>query len=385
MWAIYHLFKNYGLSIIIFTLVSKIIIFPTTLKQQRGQAKMTALQPRINAIRKQYANNSQKAYEEQQKLYKQEGYNQFASCLPALIQFPVLIGVLDVVYRPLTHILRLGSDTINKAAEILKTVFIAEGKSGYDATLSQYADLLNNFGVNEAAIKARPELAIMSVAKNEELSSRLFSSIDPDFVNSVSSLDTTFFGVDLNSIPSFTPEVWTRTAILLALIPILSGVVQLVMTIVTQRRQKKLNAEVQGGGCLNVTMYFFPVFSVWLALNYPAGVGFYWIFSSLFSFLIMIAMNAYYNEKRTAALIERDKAKMKDKKPSRFQQMLDQQRELMQQQQNGVRPSIPEKSDEDKLSRSEMQAYNRRLINEARKRMAEKYGDEYTDTDKDKE
>ncbi|MGYP000821798262 len=140
-----------------------------------------------------------------------------------------------------------------------------------------------------------------------------------------------------------------------------------------------------GAGCMNVMLYGMPLFSVWLAFTVPAGVGFYWIWSSVFSLIQSVALYSYFTPKRIEEINVKLKEKNKNKKPGLMQRMMDQQNELMRQQEaakNGGR--VDYDADTEGMSRSEKQNYNRQLINEARKRMAEKYGEEYTEDD-DKE
>ncbi len=379
MRVIYNFCGNYGLSIVLFTIFTKLIMYYWNRKSHIGSAKVNKLAPQMAKIRKQYANNQEKMIAEQQKLYKEVGYNQFSGCTTLLIQFPILFGVLDVVYRPLTHIVKLGKDTISKASEILETVFIKSGKNGYDANLAQYAEELEALGISKANITNRPELELIKLSNDAELCNSIFGESYADFFDKVRDFGATntFLGIDLSQTPTFSPEKWTAAAIMLALIPILSGVVQLVMTFYTQHQQKKSNPDaMKNMGCMNVMLYGMPLFSVYLALTFPAGVGFYWLCSSLFSFLITIFMYIYYTPKRIDVIIEKDKIKAQNKKPSRFEQMLEEQRALLEQQ-NGTAPARKSNDEENGMSRSELQAYNRKLINDARKRMAEKYGDEY--------
>lgn len=141
----------------------------------------------------------------------------------------------------------------------------------------------------------------------------------------------------------------------------------------------------QGGGCLTFMMYFFPLLSVWFAFSVPAGVGFYWIWSALFSFIITFCLNQYFTPERTEAINEKEKEKARiyaEKHPEKktfMQKMLEQQE--MANQQNAAKNG--KKSGGSKNSRSEIKKYDRDKIKEARKRMAEKYGDIYDDTDND--
>ncbi|MEG0614410.1 MAG: membrane protein insertase YidC, partial [Oscillospiraceae bacterium] len=123
MWAIYQVFHNYGIAIVIFTIITRALLTPLSAKQEKSSARMMAFQPKLKALEKKYGKNKEKMQEEQMKLYSEEGINPMGSCLPLLIQFPILFGIIDVVYRPLTHILRFGSDIIEKASKIALDFF----------------------------------------------------------------------------------------------------------------------------------------------------------------------------------------------------------------------------------------------------------------------
>ena len=84
MYLIYSLCHNYALAIIIFTVVTKLLLFPVNYHTQKGSARMQLLNPKMQKLRKSFANNPQRLQEEQQKLYQQEGINPMGSCLPAL-------------------------------------------------------------------------------------------------------------------------------------------------------------------------------------------------------------------------------------------------------------------------------------------------------------
>lgn len=355
MYWIYEVVNNYGLSIIIFTLITKIILFPTAYKQQLGTARMSLLNPKLNKIRKQYANNQQKMAEEQQKLYQEEGINPMGSCLPLIISMILLYGVLDVVYRPLSHILRISSGTLDAAKQIITD---------------------NNLA--DKYFKTRPELTILSRVKENP---DLFSSLGSDFTDKVCHFKNTFLGVDLGVIPTIHPDVWNKAAVALVMIPILSGLIQLIFTIYSQHKSKQMNPDMPNMGAMKAVMFIMPVFSVWLAFAVPAGVGFYWIWSSLFSLIQSIGLYAYFSKGRTLAINEKLKEKNKDKKPGFMQRMMEQQSELMKQQEQAKKGGRADyNADTEGMSKSERSEYNRQLINEARKRMAEKYGEEYTET-----
>jgi len=344
---------------------------PLNIKSQRSSAKMRALNPKLEKLRKSFSNNPQRLQEEQMKLYSEEGINPMASCLPLFIQLPILYGVFDVVYRPITHIIRAGKDVIAQATEITKGLLTDVSK-----------ETLSNFN-------QRPEIYIVKeIQKNPDA----FSSLDAEFVENVTNFNNKLFGiVDLGDIPTLKPEVWNTAAIILILIPFMSGIIQLIMTVYSQIRSKKLNPDAPSMAGMNIMLYVMPVFSVWIAFSFPAGIGFYWTMSSLFSFVQSIILYKIYTPEYVAKLVEKDKEKRKHKKRpnmmERYQQMMEEQMG----QQTGApvdnsrkiatAKSSDDESGEVKLSRSKQKEYEKMIIREARRRQAEKYGEEFIDDD----
>lgn len=383
MWLMYQITHNYAWAIILFTLITKIILFPLSVKQQKSSAAMAAFQPKLEKLKKQYGNNQQKLQEEQMKLYSEEGINPMASCLPLFIQFPILYGIFDVVYRPLTHILHAGKDAINAATEITRNIFTADG------------------GAVPAYFEHRPEIYIVKEVQKDPSAFSSMAEQFPDFAEKVTGFSNKLFGiVDLGDIPTLHPETWNAAAVILLMIPIMSGIIQLIMTIYMQIRNKKMNPDAPSMGGMNIMLYVMPLFSVWIAFKYPAGIGFYWTMSSLFSFVQSIVLYHVYTPEYVASLVEKDKKKRKKKnRPNmmeRYQKIMEEQM-AAQNGQNGQSGSSKAKSgavaakvsDDDeeegtsevKISRAKQKEYEKMIIREARRRQAEKYGEEFIDDD----
>lgn len=367
MKLIYNLVGNYGVAIILFTFVTKLILLPIYYKQQKNQARTQLLNPKIAKLREKYKNKPEKFQEEQLRLYGEENINPYAGCLPSLLSLIVLWGVLGVVYKPMTYILDYKSDTIDAAKSIV--VSLAEDTEKAQKEMDKQS--------------SRQELIIMEkvLAQPEEFAAQM-DSVDPEFTAKVADFADTFRlgNVKLSEKPDWNPS--KNSSIWLWLLPFGSGIVQLILTIYMQMMQKKRNADMPGMGSMTAMLMIMPVFSVWLAFTVPAGVGFYWLCSSLFSFVQSVGLYAWFNEARVQKIgeIERKKAK-NNRRPSMMQKLLEQQEELNRQQ-NASRPNAPANrasySDDDevpRLSKSEKEKFNTAVIQEARKRMAAKYND----------
>ncbi|MBQ5332283.1 MAG: YidC/Oxa1 family membrane protein insertase [Oscillospiraceae bacterium] len=376
MWAIYQVFKNYGVAIFLFTVVTRLVMFPLSVKQQKSSAAMAAFSPKLERLKKQYANNPQKLQEEQMKLYAEEDINPMASCGTLIPQMLFLYGIFDVVYRPLTHILHVSKAEIASLKAIAAPLF--EGNRYFEQ---------------------RPEIYILqAVQDNEELFAGA-NGVSTEILDKIADFDNKLFGlVDLGAVPNSLfgdGTVWNAAAISLMLIPVLSGVIQLIMTFYTTAKQKKLNPEAssQMAG-MNAMFYVLPIMSVWMAFSFPAGIGYYWICSSLVGFIQSIILNKVYTPEYVAKLIEKDKQKNKNKKKSGFMQKYNELLQEQMKQQNASSGSNgkiattgvvkdEETGEEIKLSKAQLKEYERKIIAEARRRQAEKYGDEYIEDDKD--
>lgn len=366
MYGIYQFCKSYGLSLIIFALLTKLLLLPLNIKSQRSAAKMRALNPRLEKIKKSFANNPQRIQQEQMKLQTEEGVNPMSGCLPALIQFPILFGIVEVVYSPLTHILRFSKDLLANATVLLQKMYEAES--------------ITPSGI----LKTRQELAILKYASDPQYSS-YFQSLGSDFMDKITDFkgNNMFLGfIDLGSQADLHPEIWTAGAIALVAIPVLSGLINLATTVISQIQQKKNNPAAATMGSMNVMMYAMSIFYIWFSFSIPSGAAFYWTVSGVFGLIQMIALNRYYTQERCELILQADKEKNKGKpkKPGFMQTLMEQQQQALNSQTTSSSSSSG-KSQRDGLSKTEYNKANTKAINEARKRMAEKYGDEYSEDD----
>ena len=381
MKVIYNFVGNYGISIILFTFVTRMILFPVSYKQQKNAARMQLLNPKLKKLQEKYKNDPNKLQMEQFQLYQDENINPYSSCLTSFIPLILLWGVLAVVYKPMTYIMDYKEDMIEDAKCIVLSLDEEEEKNLSKNSMRQELIIMDKMIQNPEAFSAAiRDGEITFIEKNAEKTRKL-SSIDSNFVTEVTDFAETFTlgNVKLSETPSTNPS--ENSSFFLFLIPILSGLMQLIFTIYTQSMQKKRNPDMPSMGGMNIMLYMMPLFSIWLAFTVPAGVGFYWLCSSVFSFLQSMFLYAWFNEERVERIgeAEREKAKKTKKRPSMMQRLMEQQEEMMrQQEQQGISGNRIRYSDGDggtKISRAEMEEYNTAVIREARRRIAEKYGD----------
>lgn len=391
MKLIYSWVGNYGIAIILFTLFTKLLLLPVSYKQQKNAARMQLINPKLKKLQEKYKDKPEKLQLEQSKLYQEENINPYSSCLTSFIPLILLWGVLAVVYKPMTFIMDYKKPVIEEAKSIVLQMDPDSEKTLNKNSMRQELIIMGKILQDPegfTAIVKDGKITITDKDGNE--SEQKLSEIDSTFVPKVTNFAKTFVigGTNLSETPNINPT--KNSTPFLFLIPILSGLMQLAMTIYMQYMQKKRNPDMPNMGMMNGMLYFMPLFSVWLAFTVPAGVGFYWLCSSAFSFLQSVLLYTWFNEARVEKIgeAERAKAKTQKRRPSMMQKLLEQQQEMLNQQENGSgqtprlaggpsnRVRYSDDDGEVKLSRSEQEEYNTAVIREARKRMASKYGEE---------
>ena len=123
----YNICQNYGISIILFALTIKLVMFPLTLKQQKSMKKTQEIQPKLLALQEKYKDNQEAMVIEYQKLLSENKYNPFGGCILSLIQIPILLGLFYVVARPLTYMQKFDQTQIDY---YIKEIVISENYSG---------------------------------------------------------------------------------------------------------------------------------------------------------------------------------------------------------------------------------------------------------------
>ncbi len=269
MKFIYDFVGNYGFSLILFTLFTKIILLPLTIRQKKSMIRQNVFQPLINDINKKYAGDAQKRAEEMQKLQQEYGFSITAGCLPLLIQMPILFGLVDVIYKPLKHIIGLSDVAVDELAEIAR-----------------------NLGLMSSQAFSGEEAVLIGLIQNN--SAPFASVLDGTSLTAIQNLNLVFFGIDLTAIPTLAFNV-------LLIIPILSVVTMLGSTLLNM----KLSGQKLEGPAKN-TLFITPIMFLYFSFNMPVGVSLYWIFSSFFTMVIDLIIRLFINFNKEKAKIEEE-------------------------------------------------------------------------------
>ena len=287
---IYELVNNYGIAIILFTLLIKIVMLPLSIKQQKMLKKSAKLQEKLKVIQFKYKNNPDKLNQEMMNLYKEEKMNPFSGCLSTIIQFILLISIFYMVRCPLTYMKKIDTNTINSYVQQMKD----EGK-----TVSA----------------AYPEIDIIREAnflkeKNPE----------DQTINNLS-LNMNFLGLDLSKIPQANLTDWT--VYIIPILYIISSFISIKMTTNMQSKltkkdeviditepekenkkskepenqllsleEKKQEEEYDAMAQTNKMMsWMMPIMSVSISIIAPLGLALYWLVNNILMILERLILN----------------------------------------------------------------------------------------------
>ena len=252
MYGCYFLIKNYGLSIIVFTLITKLILFPVSLLTQKNSIKMVQMQPELNSLKIKYIDDKDKFTDEQVALYKRYKYNPLMDIVPLLIQIVIVLGLIGVVYRPLSYVMNIDKGVIEQLKDWLVN------------TLNIPADNMYQLEIFRQ-IRAGAEVP---------------ASIPGEIADSIRNLNMNFLGIDLGLVPSFTENY------VLLLIPLLAGLSAWLLCYA----QNKINVlQIAQGNAVKI---------ITTVVMMPAGVGLYWIFGNLFAIPSMVLTNVVMPPKK---------------------------------------------------------------------------------------
>ena len=281
----YMLVDNYGLAIILFAFIAKLLMLPISIKGEKGRLKMQAVQPKMNALQQKYKGDTKnpKYSEELQQLYAEEGYNPMSGCLPTFIQLPIILGLWNAIRRPLTYIVGLNKLTNFAIVNILRSSGVQKIIDALGNTnLADFDAVTKWLQTNEIRVaQALNDPTVFETVKSG-LADYALKHPDSGFITDFTTLNLNFLGLDLGMTPSeYINEagsmfVWTT------LLPIISGITSFLVSYLTQ----KINAQPTPDGQktnMNLLLYTMPLLSVWLAFSFQTGVGIYWIASNVLS------------------------------------------------------------------------------------------------------
>lgn len=267
----YELFDNYGIALILFAVLVKVILFPLSIKAKRSMIQMNMLNGQMQKLQKMYGNNRDKYNLEVQKLYEKEKVNPMGGCLWSMLPLVILLPLYAIIRQPLTYLMNLTPDVISEVARVVDW---------------------NNAAVSAGWIKEAADFA--NVGYNQLY---LASLITPENIGAVQAvaegarvINFNFLGLNLAQMPQW--QFWTWSSvdwahIGLFLMPIVSAGSGLLFSLIMMKtnavNQQSQNA---AANSTNKTMLIIsPLMSLWIGFAMPAGLSVYWISQNVLSML----------------------------------------------------------------------------------------------------
>lgn len=238
--------QNYGLSIIIFTILTKIILFPITYKQSKAMDEMNKVAPLEKEIREKYKGNKEKMSEELMELYSKHKINPMGGCLPLLIQIPIIFAMFYIVRQPLTYITQLPAEQLQQ--------YTQEYLGKEDVTES---DMKNNE---------------IQIANNFDL------------------IDMNFLGMNFGDVPwnAIGKKGEEKASYLTLIVPVLSLVFSIIQTKQSQKNSNMTEEQKEQQKTMNLMM---PFLSAYISCIMPLALGVYWLLGNVLQIITQWLVN----------------------------------------------------------------------------------------------
>lgn len=294
---------NIAITIIVFTLLIKLLMLPLTVKQSKMMKLNSIITPEVKVIQDKYKNAKsdpaamQKMQAEIKAVYEKYGTSQMGGCVQLLIQMPILLAMYQVIQQ------------IPMYVGNLKVLFlnIFQNTNGGIMSVSNYNDLMtqnfekvNNVAVDwtnvDKAVNAMNSFKPEQWTKLKELFPAYADIINQNHA-AINHMNT-FFGVNVSQNPTFGLSVGV-------LIPILSGLTQYISVKISQG-QTQMDDDNPAAASMKMMTLFMPLMSVFFAFSLPAGLGLYWIATAVFQTILQLIVNRYYDKIGTETIVKKN-------------------------------------------------------------------------------
>ena len=304
---------SYGVALILFTVVVKLVLVPFQLKGKKSMLRMNRMQGKVKDIQTRFANNKERQQQELADLYAREGVNPMTGCLWSFLPFPILIALYYIIRTPLRYLMMLPEKTIEQIRALAVNL-------GYVA-----ADSARNAAYDQIY------LAKFIHEHWADFAGKFDRLID---------LDYSFLGVDLAGRPSelfsqFPHGGWPMWG--LFLLPVLATVLQFAMSIISMKSSQAANTST--GASAKAMLYTMPLMTLWMGFILPGALSIYWAANAGLSALQEVTLNKYYNK----VLDREETEKEKEKREKRYAKY-EKQKAMQQAVANSKKQSQPQQA-----------------------------------------
>ena len=309
---------HYGLAVVIFTILIRLVLTPLDIKSRVSMRKTTKLQPQLQALQKKYANDKEKLNAKTAELYKKEGVNPLSSCLPLLLTWPILIIVFSAMRTAANReLLSQVTDILNNHAPTMEPWLWIKNLWMPDSFFSpawpdagtlrmipsdMWQSWFNGFGENLPALLQGAGLTAESFS-NANLTATLQTlatqmSQNPAYVEAMQTMPGWEISIPLMSTLRVVNQYngWM-------LLPILSAVTQIIMTKVMSGKQEqkdklaKAQEQQQNPMSGKFMTWFFPIFSLVICFGYSSAFALYWVAGNVVSMIQTLIINKVLDER----------------------------------------------------------------------------------------
>ena len=362
----YNFCGSYGLALILFALVVKVVLFPLSLKGKRSMIQMNMLQGQMQKLQKQYGKDKERYNQEVQKLYAKEKVNPMGGCLWSFIPLIILMVLYPIIREPIHYMMGINDpDVLNTIAQTVNwnTVAVDMG------WLKEAAESFTNTGYNQLYLVSliTPENLEAVRAAVGEAGSQIFA-INFDFLGLV----------DLSQIPQAKFWLVEQGGFALFLLPVISAGLSVVFSLISMKTNAVNQQSSQSNSTMKSMMIVSPLISLWIGFSMPAALCIYWIANSLFSMLQEYICGRLLKkdyEKAAEMQAERERLEKEEEKAQRRKAAEERARRIEEEKQNKGRKKKGEKKpvDEDKISGAVKEASRVGLRQYARGRAYDPY------------
>ena len=286
---IYNIVNNYGLAIIIFSILIKLLMIPISIKQQKTMKKTTKIQNKMKEIQFKYKNDPENLNRATMELYKSENMSPFSGCFSAIVQIILLFAVFYLVRSPLTYMKKVDSEVLNKYTKIMQQNELSTNSAYPEIEIIKELDNIKRLKEQQ---KDSSNVENENSENNEEkinLSEISDEEIDSLYIN------MEFLGLNLAQVPTNSND-WKSY-----IIPALYVIVSIISLRISNPTKKKKNSEDDGNKSeeefdpmaqMNKNMnLIFPIMYLAVALIAPLGLALYWLMNSLLMIIEKFALN----------------------------------------------------------------------------------------------
>ena len=354
----YRAFNSYGLALIIFGIVIKLLLFPVTLKSKKSMIQTSMLSEKMQRLQKQYGKDKERYNLEVQKLYEKENVNPMGGCLWSLIPMFVLIALFGIIREPLTYFMHLSLEQIQLLAQELdwehlavSSGWVAESKMASlqeDLAAGKITSLFQNIGYNQLYLVSQITAENLESVK-AAMNAHTAGAGDGLFV-----MNFQFLGLDMSVIPTW--KFWTGgikwSSIGLFLLPLVSTVVSFLSMKVSMatNRMNNQTQNAQADQTNRMMMWSMPLMSLWIGLTVPAGLSVYWItqyFVTMIQEVICGKMLKKDYEAARAASARREQEEREEEKRRKEEARLERARRLEEEKKNRGKKKTSLKKDKE--------------------------------------